>query len=74
MLVDQECMAHVANSSGTKLNTSKDASECEAMSCEDKLEDNPKDKYGTWVMVTRKRYESKATKKVDPTEQYTLKK
>ena len=38
------------------------------------MEDNPKDMYGPWVMVTRKRNGRKATKKGDHSEQHTLKK
>lgn len=74
MKVDRECMAHALDSPGTKTSTSKNAGECVDTSCEDKLEDNPKDMYGPWVMVTRKRNGSKATKKGDHSEQHTLKK
>jgi len=74
MKADRECMAHAVDSLGTKVSTSKNAGECVDTSCEDKLEDNPKDRYGPWVMVTQKRNGSKATKKGKHFEQHTLKK
>nr|POF08522.1 hypothetical protein CFP56_58550 [Quercus suber] len=74
MMVDREHMAHAVDSPGMKASTSKDEGKCEDTSCEDKLEDNPKDMYGPWVMVTRKQNGNKVTKKGDHSEQHTLKK
>ena len=74
MKADRERMAHAVDSLGTKVSMSKNAGECVDTSCEDKLEDNPKDMYSPWVMVTQKRNGRKATKKGDHSEQHTLKK
>lgn len=64
-LVDRERMAHAVDSPGTKPSTSKDAGECEDTLGAAKLEDDPKDTYGPWVLVTWKRNGNKATKKED---------
>ena len=69
----QEGAMYVLANAGTTSSTSKGSGSYEGSVGEDKLVDNTKDVYDSWIMVSRKRHGSKVTKNEVPTDQSTPK-